>query len=39
MTINHQQGFIKHSMLDIHLAYISYDFRLEEILSDQCCVP
>lgn len=40
MAINHQEEFRKHSMLDIHLTYLSYDFRLEQILFDQeCFIP
>lgn len=37
MAINHQEKFRKHSMLDIHLTYLSYDFRLEQLLVDQEC--
>lgn len=40
MTINHQEGFRKHSMLHTHLAYLTYDFRLEDILFDhECFIP
>lgn len=37
---NHQEEFGKHSMLNIHLAYLCYDFSLEQVLFDQeCFIP
>lgn len=40
MAINHQEEFRKHLMLNVHLGYLSYDFRLEQILFDQeCFIP
>lgn len=40
MAINHQEEFRKHSMLNIHLVYLSYDLRLEQIIFDpECFIP